>query len=230
MRSCIITISREYASGGRTIGKMLADELGLPFFDKQIMHMTAEKSGIPVDVIEKKGESLPSKFLLNLYRLSLSTPSVRVPSAYTSYVAAASAYNKPDSDKLFLVQASVIREIAALGGCVIVGRCASYILKDHPNLLSVFIRGNFGDRVIRAVEMYKLPEKNAVEAVKKIDKHRANYYKLYTERQWGSVDNYDLVLNTSYSSIDGAVAVIKAMSDVKNKLTSVDSSLGNKAP
>jgi len=216
MRKCIITISREYASGGRAIGRMLADELGLPFFDKEIMQMTAEKSGMSADFIEKRGENLPSKFLLNLYRLSHNAPSIRVPSAYASRVAAASAYNKPDSDKLFLAQSSVIREVAALGGCVIVGRCASYILRDHPNLLSVFIRGNLGDRVIRAVESYKLPKKNAVEKVRKIDKHRANYYKLYTERQWGSVDNYDLVVNTSYSGIDGAVAVIKAMSDVKN--------------
>jgi len=217
MKNSIITISREYASGGRDIGRKLADELGLPFFDKELMRMTAEKSGMTEEFIEKSGESLPSKFLLNLYRLSLNTPIVRIPKGHTSYVPAAAAYNKPDSDKLFIAQATVIKEIATMGGCVIVGRCASYILRDHPNLLSVFIRGNFGDRLTRAVEVYKLPKKSAIESVEKIDKHRANYYKVYTERQWGDVSNYDLVLNTSYCGIDGAVTVIKAMSEAKKR-------------
>ena len=95
MRDCVITISREYASGGRGIGEMLADELGLPFFDKQIMRMAAGKSGMLEDFVEKRGESVPSRFLLNLSRLALSVPSRRVPSGFTSYVAATSAYKKP---------------------------------------------------------------------------------------------------------------------------------------
>ena len=102
-----------------------------------------------------------------------------------------------------------------MGGCVIVGRCAGYVLRDHPKLLSVFVRGSLDDRVRRAAETYKLPGQNIAEAVRKIDRHRANYYKLYTERQWGAADNYDLVVNTSYAGIPGAVAVIRAMSDAR---------------
>ena len=219
MRNCIIAISREYGSGGRDVGRLLAEELGLPLFDKEIVHMASEKSGMPADFIEKRGEKVPSKFLQNLMRLSINVPNVRIPSGYSSLaMAKAMAANpaaKSDADWLFQVQAAAIREIAASGGCVIVGRCAGYILREHPNLLSVFVRGKFDDRVQRAVQTYKYAEKTAARDVRKIDKHRANFYKYYTDQQWGATDNYDLVINTSFSGLIGAVAVIKAMLDAK---------------
>jgi len=215
MKNYIITISREYGSGGRDVGRMLADELGLPLFDKEIMNMAIEKSGLPADFIEKKSESVSSKFMLNLLRLSLNVPSVRIPSGFNSYTVATYAHKKTEEDYLFQAQSSVIKEIAGLGGCVIVGRCAGYILQDYPNHLSVFIRGKLEDRVQRTTKTYNMPEKNAIENVRKIDKHRANHYKSYTERQWGATDNYDLVINTSYTGIPGAVSVIKTMLDVK---------------
>lgn len=218
MKNCIIAISREYGSGGRDIGKLLADKIGLPYFDKEIMHLAAEKSGMPMDLIEKSGESISSKFLLDLYRLSLSIPPSRIHSGFNSYLVATSNYKQHNADKLFQIQATVIREIASSGGCVIVGRCAGYILRDNPNLLSIFIRGKFEDRVQRAVETYERPNKNAAEDVKRIDKHRANHYELYTNRKWGVADNYDLVINTSYTGIAGAVSVIKAMTETKNNL------------
>jgi len=219
MKNRIVTISREYASGGRDVGRALADELGLPVFDKEIMHIATEKSGLPDDFVEKHGEHISSKFFQNLMRLSLNVPSVRVPMGYTSLTAAKSIAMsrspdaKGDADHLFYVQADAIREVAAAGGCVIVGRCAGYILRDNPNLLSVFIRGNFEDRVQRAIQTYNCSEKTAAADVQKIDKHRANYYNFYTRRKWGVADNYDLVVNTSYAGISGAVAVIKAMLD-----------------
>ena len=128
-------------------------------------------------------------------------------------IAAHSSIAKNDADRLFRIQSAAIREIAASGGCVIVGRCAGYILREHPNLLSVFIRGRFNDRVWRAVQTYKHAEKTAARDVRKIDKHRANFYKYYTEQRWGATDNYDLVINSSCSSIPGAVTVIKALCD-----------------
>jgi len=215
MKNHIITISREYGSGGRDVGRMLADELGLPLFDKEIMNMAIEKSGLAADFIEKKSESVSSKFMLNLLRLSLKVPNVRISSGFNSLSVATTAHTKLDADYLFQAQASVIKEIAELGGCVIVGRCAGHILWDYPNHLSVFIRGRLDDRVQRTTETYNMPEKNAVDNVKKIDKHRANHYKSYTGRKWGAADNYDLVINTSYTGISGAVSVIKTMLDIK---------------
>jgi len=210
MQNPIITISREYGSGGRDVGRMIAEELGVPVFDKEIMHMAIEKSGLSADFIEKRGESISNKLLLNIKRLSLSVPNTRVPSGYNSY-ALASTKKRLDEDRLFQIQSSVIGEIAAQGGCVIIGRCAGYILRDCSGLLSVFIRGNLDDRIKRTIEIYSMPEKNAAENVRKIDKHRANHYKLYTGRKWGAAENYDLVVNTSYSGIAGAAAVIRAM-------------------
>lgn len=212
----IITISREYGSGGRDVGRMLAEQLGVPVYDKEIMHMAVERSGLPVDFVEKQSEKVSSPFWQNLQRLSLNVPSVRIPSGYNSLavaksLASASSNVRNDADRLFHAQAAVIREIAFLGGCVIVGRCAGYILRDNPDLLSVFIRGDFDDRVSRAVQTYGYSEKTAAADVQRVDKHRANYYQFYAEQQWGATKNYDLVVNTSYSDIEGAVAVIKAM-------------------
>ena len=211
MKNYIITISREYGSGGRDVGKILADDLGLPYFDKEILHLAAEKSGMGLDFIEKSEERVPSKLLLNLHRLSLLAPISRVPSGFNSYAALSPAHASHDSEKLYHLQSSVIKEIAESGGCVIVGRCASHVLRDYPNLLSVFIRSHPEDRVQRAIETYDRPQKNAANDLRRIDKHRANHYELFTGRKWGAVDNYDLVVNTSYTGIHGAVDVIKTM-------------------
>lgn len=221
MENRIITISREYGSGGRDVGRMLAEKLGLPVFDKEIMNMAIEKSGLPSDFVEKRGEKIPSKFVQHLQRLSLNVPNIRVPSGYNSLAmtkviaSAKSPAVRTDADRLYQVQSEAIREVAAKGGCVIVGRCAGYVLRKNPNLLSVFIRGNLDDRVQRAIKTYGLTEKKAVEAVQKIDKHRANYYKFYADKQWGDANNYDLVINTSYTDIHGAVKVIISMLEAK---------------
>jgi cytidylate kinase len=217
MKNTVITISREYGSGGRDVGRMLAEQLSVPLFDKEIMHMAIERSGLPSDFVERHGENVPNRFFQNLRRLSVNVPSIRIPSGYTSMsmmIAARPGMVKSGEDYLHHVQADAIRE-AATRGCVIVGRCASYILRDNPNLLSVFIRGDMEDRIGRAVEIYGYNEKNATKDVKKIDRHRANYYHFYTSQKWGAAANYDLVVNTSYTGIEGAVTVIKAMLESK---------------
>jgi len=199
MDKYVITISREYGSGGRHIGELLASGLGIPFYDKELIHMAAEKSGMSAGFIEKTDENIPNTFLHNLKY-----------SAYSSYDSI-SFYDSPVTDKVFLAQSSIIKELASQGSCVIVGRCADYILRDHPDLVTVFIRGTIEDRVRHAVEHYDLPAANAIEKLKKIDKSRTNYYKYYTSRQWGNIVNFDLVINSSFAGIEGAVAVIKAM-------------------
>ena len=199
MDKYIITISREYGSGGRLIGELLATELSIPFYDKEIIHMSAERSGMSAGFIEKTDENIPNTFLHNLKY-----------SAYSSYDSL-SFYDTPVTDKVFLAQSSVIKDLATQGSCVIVGRCAGYILRDLPDLVTIFIRGKLEDRIRHAVEHYDLSPENAAERIKKIDKSRTNYYKYYTSRQWGNIENYDLGINTSFTGITGAVATIKTM-------------------
>ena len=199
MEKSIITISREYGSGGRRIGELLAKQLGIPFYDKEIIHMVAEKSGMSAGFIEKSDESIPSTFLHSLKH-----------SAYSGYDSV-SFYDTPVTDKVFHAQSDVIKELAEQGSFVIVGRCAHYILRNEPGLVAIFVRAEPEDRVRHAVEHYGLPPENAAERIKKIDKSRINYYKYYTNRRWGSIENYDIVINTSFTGVEGAVAIIKTM-------------------
>ena len=203
MDKYVIAISREYGSGGRHVGELLAKDLGIPIYDKELIHMSAEKSGMSAGFIEKSDESIPNAFLHNLKY-----------TAYSSYDSVA-LYDTPVTDKVFLAQTAVLKELASEGSCVIVGRCADYILRDDPGLVTIFIRGDLKDRVNFAVENYDLAPEKAIERVKRIDKSRTNYYKYYTSRQWGSIDNFDLVINTSFTGIDCAVAIIKTMLSAK---------------
>jgi len=199
MDEFIITISREYGSGGRYVGELLAKELDIPFYDKEIIQMVAKKSGLSEGFIEKSEETLPNTFLHNLKY-----------SAYSTYDSIA-FYDTPVTDKVFLAQSAVIKELAAQGSCVIVGRCADYILRDDPRLVTIFIRAGVDDKVNRAVEYYSLSSDKAPERIRKIDKSRRNYYKYYTNRQWGSFEHFDLAINTTFTGVAGAVAVIATM-------------------
>jgi len=199
MDEFIITISREYGSGGRYVGELLAKELDIPFYDKEIIQMVAKKSGLSEGFIEKSEETLPNTFLHNLKY-----------SAYSTYDSIA-FYDTPVTDKVFLAQSAVIKELASQGSCVIVGRCADYILRDDPRLVTIFIRAGLEDKVNRAVEYYSLSSEKAPERIRKIDKSRRNYYKYYTNRQWGSFENFDLAINTTFTGVEGAVSVIATM-------------------
>lgn len=199
MKKYIVTISREYGSGGRYVGELLAKELNIPFYDKDIIRMVAEKSGLSEGFIERSDENLPNTFLHNLKY-----------SAYSSYDSIA-FYETPVTDKVFLAQSTIIKELASEGNCVIVGRCADYILRDLPELVTVFIRAALEDKVERAVKYYNLSSVKTPERIRRIDKNRTNYYKYYTNRQWGSFDYFDLAINTSLTGIEGAVKLIKTM-------------------
>lgn len=203
MDKFIVTISREFGSGGRLIGEELAKRLGVPFYDKAIIQMAAEKSGLSYDFIENTEEK------------SSGAPIYNIPMTATFAGYTAMGYiDTPVNDKTFLAQAEVIRDVAK-SSCVIVGRCADYILRDEPGLVRVFISGKLEDRIARAVKLYNFPEAGALEKIRKIDKSRANYYRYYTDQNWGSVHNYDITLNTSFTDIDGAVDVLLTL--LKNK-------------
>ena len=199
----VITISREFGSGGRKIGEKLAKELGINFYDRALIQLAAEKSGLSPGYIERSEENVPSPFLLNLNY-----------TAYSSFDPV-NRFEASMNDKVFQAQFAVIMEVAAQGSCVIVGRCADYILHNNPKIYKVFIHADMQDRIKRAAEEYNLPVDRIEERIRKIDKSRANYYKYYTNQTWANMHNYDLAINSSRSGIDGAVETIKALVNSK---------------
>jgi cytidylate kinase len=203
MKDFVVAISREYGSGGREIANKLAEGLEIGCYDKSIIKLTAEKSGLSAGFIEESEEKAGGGLLFNLQL-----------SAFAS-AESLMYYETPTSDKMFIAQSEVINELASRGSCVILGRCADYVLRDKRNLVRVFIRAEMEDRARRAVESYGLPEKNAEAAVRRADKARANYYKYYTNRVWGAKENFDLAINSTFSGTDGAVAVIRALLEAK---------------
>ena len=176
----IITISRQYGSGGRIIGKKLAEALGIPFYDNELITMAAEKTSVG-----------------NLFfSLTSLTPSI-------------DSVGLPLNEKIFLVQSQVIKEVAEEGPCVIVGRSANYVLSENPNCINIFLQADLPDRVERAIHTYHHDPQGAESMVIKTDKRRANYYNYFTGGKWGKAENYDLILNTSRMDLDKIVEVIK---------------------
>ena len=202
MNNQVITISRQFGSGGRLIGQKLAEDMGMGYYDKVLLALAAEKSGLSPDFIERLEEQASSSFLFNLSTASQASSNFFY------------QYDVPLNDKAFFAQAAVIKELADKENCVIVGRCAEHILRDRPDCLKVFICASKETRLKRLIDEYGMGEKEAKDRLDRLDKGRANYYKHYTGEQWGSIQNHDLCINTDVSGVDGAVALIKTM--IKN--------------
>lgn len=203
----IITISREYGSGGRLIGKLVAESLGYDFYDKEIIDMAAQESGLSPDFIKKTEQNLSSGFLYNLL----------LGSSYSGTANGASSINGtqmlPLADQVFNAERKVILDLAKKGNCVIVGRCADYILNtsdevDSKSLLNVFIYGNLEEKLKRIEELYKEPEQAAKKTIQQIDKRRANHYNTFTEATWGDRKNYDIMINSSTAGIEETARLI----------------------
>ncbi len=188
----IITIGREYGSGGRFVGRELAKALGIPFYDNELITKTAVESGLDPEVVKLYDEKKDGVF------------SGFVPSLY--------GYDMTMGQKVFLAQFEAIKKIADQGSAVIVGRCADYVLKDRDNVINIFITASEEDCVARAVKYYNVDEKKAKDIIKKTNKKRANYYNFYTDKKWGASSNYDLVINSS-CGIETCVEVIKTYVD-----------------
>ena len=197
MDKLIVTISREFGSGGRLIGMMLAQDLGINYYDRRLIELTAEKSGLSTKFLEKSEENASSSFL---YSISSN--------AYTS-TSGLLQYNVPIGDKAFFAQSDVIRELAAKESCVIVGRCSGYILRDNPSRVNVFLRGDLEDRIKRAKESYGIED--AGERTASIDKGRASYHQFYTGEKWDNLNSFDIVLNTSVFGVEESAAAILAL-------------------
>lgn len=195
----IITISRQFGSGGRIFGKSLAETLNIDFYDKELVSLAAKESGYNPEIFENVDERATNSLL---YSLSMGI--------YNLGNGYAPMRDMPVNDKLYLLQHKIIKQLA-VKPCVIVGRCADYILKDRKNLLRIYIYANMEDRIKSAIKLHDVPENKAEAIIKKTDKTRANYYNFYTNQRWGAVENYDLCLNTSTISRDKAINMIKAI-------------------
>ena len=195
MNSGVISISREFGSGGRLIGKRLAARLGVPCYDRTIIQRTAEKSGLSPDFIARAEERARSRFHLSV------TPA--------GVGSAAIPQGVPVSHQVFFAQAETIRELAEQGPCVIVGRCGDYVLGE--GCLKVFIHADPASRAARCDEVYDLTQEDMTKYVLQMDKVRANYYNSFTGHRWGDMRRYDLTLNSSTTGIDGAVELILAL-------------------
>ena len=196
MANCIITIGRQCGSGGHTIGKLVAQRLELPFYDKEIVELAASKTKLSPEFIRSHGEYFSGGALGHI---------IGYGTRFDSNAKTGSAL----TDHLHNVQSEIILEEAAKGSCVIVGRCADYILRDQPRCLKVFVNAPLDQRIRRAREEYGVQENNLESYVIRQDKARASYYNYFATGRWGQSREYDLCVN-SRIGINAAVKVIRA--------------------
>jgi cytidylate kinase len=193
----ILTIGRQFASGGREIGKKLAKALNIAYYDKELMTLAAKESGLCEDCFEKADERASSglsyAFSMGYSYMGLFTPYADVLS----------------NDRLFLYQSEAIRKLVEESSCVIVGRCADYILRDNPNCLSLFIHNTKENRIQRIIETQNLTVEQAKDLMTKTDKSRASYYNYYTNKEWGVASSYNISIDVSVLGIDESVEFIK---------------------
>ncbi len=202
----IITIARQFGSGGRAIGQKLAEKLGIDFYDKELISLAAKESGINPEVFESVDEKAANSLL---YSLSMGL--------YSFSSGFSAMGDLPVNDKLYILQHKIIRDLAAKGPCVIVGRCADYILKDHDRCISVFIHANMDYRKTRAVEVHNIDKDRAEHIINRTDKSRANYYSFYSGQKWGLAENYNLCVDSSKLSEDQIVDLIISYLEIKDK-------------
>ena len=191
----LVTISREYGSGGRVIGRLVAEKMGIPFYDKEIIDLAVEKSGLSREIIE--------------------TAELRAKSSISYSLSSAMAFSEgfgketlSMNEKLFIAQFDVIKQIGETNEGVIIGRCADYVLKDKPSVTNIFIHAEREDRINRCVNAYGDDPKTVENKIRDLDKARANYYNYHTSQKWGYHGNYNMAINTSYITDEHAAELI----------------------
>ena len=207
MSRVIITIARQYGSGGREIGQKLAKTFNIPFYDKELIALAAKESGMNEEMFEKADERASSSLLYSL-----------IIGNYTFGRHISPINDMPVNDMLFLIQTDIIKKLAKTGPCVIVGRCADYVLRDEKNIFNVFIHMDKLNRMDRVVQEYNVEPEKAADYLVKKDKQRANYYNFYTNKKWDDFENYHLTLDSAATRIDGAVEVIKTAVAMKEAM------------
>ncbi len=203
MENRVITIARSYGSGGRKMGRLLAKELGYEYYDREILRIASDESGISEELFNQVDE----KQHLPLFRIAREV--------YTGEVIPPDSDDFISNENLFRYQAKIIRELAATRNCVIVGRCANFILRGRDNVLNVFVTAPVVDCVRRVMETDGLNLEEAEKKIKKIDKRRADYFKYFTGRQWHDAALYDLCLNTGHMSEQKCVDVVRAYMEAR---------------
>ena len=194
----VITIARQYGSGGREIGEKVAAALGIKHYDENLITLAAREGNLDETVASRADESAANSLL---YTLALGS----------NFFGSAMnfGYKPPLNDKLFLLQSDVIRRAAEEGSCVIIGRCADYVLRDHPKRLSIFVYGDLANRKQRVMERHEgITEAQAIDLINKTDRRRSSYYNFYTGNKWGKYDNYHLAINSSLLGIDKTAEMI----------------------
>lgn len=183
----IITVSRQFGSGGRTIAKETAKRLDIPCYDEELIDKVVHDSGFTKEYVKLHGENASTGFLSNMF---------------------GSSFNK---DIIWTSQCKVIRQIAKEGACVIVGRCADYILRNRTDVFKVYVHADLKTRAERIVELYGERSDSPEKRVKDKDRQRASYYRYYTDRRWGIADNYDITLDSGKIGIDRCVEIIVSL-------------------
>lgn len=193
----VITISRQYGSGGRTIGEMLAKKLNIHYYDKELLRLASEDSGINEGLFENADEKVKMRQLFSI-----------VKNVYHGQLIPPESEDFVTNNNLFNYQAKVIKELAQEQSCVIIGRCADYVLKDYDNVLSVFIHAPFDYCMEQASQKLSMPSKEMEKYILKTDRRRAEYYKYHTGREWTDARNYDLCLDSSKLGFERCVEEI----------------------
>ena len=197
-KKIIITIARQYGSGGREIGEKVAKKLGIALYDKELITDAATKGNLDENVSKMADESAANSLL---YTLAMGSNVLGTTMHF--------GYKMPLNDKLFLLQSEVIKEKAKEESCVIIGRCADYVLRDEENVLRIFVYGDLDHRQMRIQERHpELKSSQLIDVINKTDKRRSSYYNFYTGNKWGKYDNYDMAINSSTLGIDGAADLI----------------------
>ena len=200
-KNTMITIGRQFGSGGHEIGELLAKKLGIPFYDRNLVKMAAEELHITEEQAELEDEKKLMSIVSN-YNLAMG--------GYNDFMANAEFY-APVGRDLYAVQSAIIKKLAQKGSCVIVGRCADYVLKDYPGCINVFICASKEDRKNRVMDKYHLSERKAAEKMKKIDRERKYYYETYSGKEWGSIQSHQILMNSSLLGKEKIVEYLAAL-------------------
>ena len=205
----IITIGRQLGSGGREIGKKLAEALNFAYYDKELLEITAKESGLSRNLFEQADESAQKGITTGLFGM-------RFP-----LLSDVLTYGGISHEMLFQIQSDVIRKLAEKQSCVFIGRCADYILRDRRDCLSVFLCANEEDRVKRIIayhEKKNITVEKARDLMEQVDKKRSTFYNYYSNKTWGVAATYDVCLNSSVFGVDGVVSLLKAIAEKRSKI------------